>query len=78
MRSIDSGVNSSGNLSLLISLMLIDMLLHNATHPATCSYSPSNTSSSAVRKKFYSQLEKIAMPNYWLIGDYNAFVLVVE
>ena len=42
-------------------IMLIDMLLHNATHPTTliCSYSPPNSSSSAVRKKFYSQLEKL-------------------
>ena len=39
-------------------IMLIDVLLYNATHPTTlvCSYSPPNTSSSVTRKKFYTQL----------------------
>ena len=56
--------------------MLIDILLHNNTRPTTiiCSYSPTNTSSATVRRKFYSQLEKLATCNTWLIGDFNARV----
>ena len=57
-------------------LMFVNILLHDAQHPTTliCAYAPTNTSSSTVRKKFYSQLENIANPNTWLIGDFNARV----
>ena len=57
-------------------IMLVDMLLYNASRSTTlvCSYSPTNSSSSAVRNKFYTQLAKIATPNCWLLGDFNARV----
>ena len=57
-------------------IMLIKMLLDDTQHPTTmiCAYSPTNTSRSEVRTKFYSQLEAIASANSWLLGDYNARV----
>ena len=56
--------------------MLIDILLHDVKRPTTliCSYSPPNSSSTIVRRKIYSQLEKIVTPNSWLLGDLNARV----
>ena len=57
-------------------LMLMDILLHDAKHPTTliCSYAPPSTASSSIRKKFYSQLEKLVTPNSRLFGDFNARV----
>ena len=56
--------------------MFVKMLLHDTEYPTTliCAYAPTNTSRSDVRKKFYSQLETIATPNSWLLGDFNARV----
>ena len=52
------------------------MLLQDTEHPTTliCAYAPTNTSRSGVRAKFYSQLETIASPNSWLLGDFNACI----
>ena len=49
-------------------IMLIDILLHNNNHATTiiCSYSPHNTSSATVRRKFYSHLDKLVTCNTWL------------
>ena len=54
-------------------LMSMDILLHDTKHPVTLifSYAPPSTASSQVRKKFYSQLNKLVTPNSWLLGDFN-------
>ena len=47
-------------------IMLVDVLLYNATHPATiiCAYSPANYSLPAKRNKFYTQLAKVYCDRY--------------
>ena len=55
-------------------LMTIDILLHDTKQPVTliCAYAPTSTSSFAIRKKFYTQLDKLVTPYTWLLGDFNA------
>ena len=57
-------------------IMTMDILLHDNNTPVTiiCEYSPTNTSSSLIREKFYSQLRTVVKPTSWLMGDFNARV----